>query len=114
MPPIGLEGIASAPSQISVIVSFADFNPYKIDVENTESREGSGLGATSGNGQSWRINLYTTNRSKVVKWQLDNSGFESSDLRIVVKDREMAQRLLNATKHAITICGGKNDKEEPF
>ena len=28
MPPIGLEGLASAPSQMSVIVSFADLNPY--------------------------------------------------------------------------------------
>jgi hypothetical protein len=113
LPP--LEGMPpSAPSQMSVIVSFADLTPYKLDIENTEARDEGSLGTTSGNSHPWRINLYATNRSKVVKWQLDNSGFEASDLRIVVKDREMAQRFLNATKHAITICGGKKDKEEPF
>ena len=115
MPPIGLEGMPpSAPSQMSVIVSFADLNPYNIDIDGTEPRPETGLGTTSGSGQLWRINLYPTDRSKVVKWQLDNSGFESSDLRIVVKDREMAQRLRNALKHAITRCEGKKDKEEPF
>jgi hypothetical protein len=118
--------------EMTVTVSLADFNPDHIET-------GSG-GIRLAHSQSFqRIRLFTTDRKKLVKWQFfikettsDYNGvkakitgnpskktkeltetFDANTFEIRVTP-QMGQRFLTAIQNAISQCGGKVDKKEPF
>lgn len=115
--------LTQRPYQVSITFSFADVNPDSIVVEKVQTRflDSSGRDIEPVGGVApvrpasyWAIDLRATDNAKVIRWQIDANKFESTNLRIVVNEQDMAQRILKATKHATTLCGGKPDKKEPF
>lgn len=118
--------------EMTVTVSFADFNPNRI-----ETIAG---GIRLAHSQTFqRIRLFITDRKRLVKWHFFikettsdyhsvkakitgnpskktkqfTEAFEANTFEIRV-DQEMGQRFLTAIQHAIHQCGGKPDKKEPF
>jgi hypothetical protein len=122
----------SSEIEMSVTVSLADLNPDRIEMSSE--------GLRFAHSQIFhRIRLFTTDRKKLVKWQFfiketisdrnslkakitgnpskktkeSTETFDANTFEIRV-GQQMGQRFLNAIQHAISQCGGKVDKKEPF
>lgn len=126
------DGIRAYNLQITVTMSFADFNPAKIQTES--------IAGMLDPDQFYGISLFTTDEKKLVRWQFfvketttDNNSlkamitgnpskktkesietFDSSSFEITVDGEPMGQRFMKAIQNAVSLCGGKLDKKEPF
>jgi hypothetical protein len=113
--------------QYSVTFSLADINPDNIELS---------VGDSSVRRSYPVIRLRTTDSRRVVNWifvtketaydsgnilrgprlqsRTKTRKLASDDLSITVSSQDMAQRMMRAFQHAISLCGGKRNSREPF
>lgn len=118
-------------SQMTLTFSFADFDPQKLRTQSKRDMRG----------QYTDIWLYATDEKKVVRWQFvitkttmdyDNwkttvtgkpskktktttEMIETDSVNLQVGNHmNMGQRFTDAINNALTLCGGKPSKKEPF
>jgi hypothetical protein len=60
------------------------------------------------------LTLYASENNPAFKLKSGGRVFRGSHLSLGFDDAEMARRTRNALEHAVTLCGGKPGKKEPF
>jgi hypothetical protein len=81
----------------NVSFSLSDIDPGKFKVDDR------------GN-----LTVYASENKPAFKLKSGGRVFTGSHLSLGFDDAEMARRTRNALEHAVTLCGGKPGKKEPF
>jgi hypothetical protein len=82
-------------------------NPQRVTVvESAESgNDGTGF---------WQLRMFATNKQSGVEWFVSKKHFSSDEIRLVLRNKAMAERFAKAFRDAFKECGGKADTPEPY
>lgn len=92
--------------QLELLFSFADLDPEASKV----------VEVTDNTGKEWQVRFYTTNNKEILLGRSirqarghppENTSSYFADDAFVYGDKESADKMMKAMKHAIELCGGK-------
>ncbi len=106
--PCGLEWKSNKPKRgIYIFVPLRDMNPQRVAVLESDKVANPGTGF-------WQLTLFATDRKKSIVWTGDKAFAYSNEIRLVLPDKNTAERFARALRDAVTQCGGKPDTPEPY